>query len=429
MSLSLNKPSPGDTGWAAAINDNWTQLEQLSALPVGYVDGLLVENASASTVHVHPGACRDGENTGDITLSERATADMASVGANGLDVKTLTGTGAASASGTTVTGTGTSFLTAFGNRDLAKKDPAGSTPTISSSGSTVTGSNTKFFEDVKLWDLIGNSTKGYFQVTAVSSDTSLTINTTPGSAFSGDTVDVIENPTLEVQQGGGQPDQRRVLTISSDTNLTVTSAFTYTHTTGALKAGVEISHAWYAVWVVAGSSGTAAILSTQRTALLDPPAGYDQFARRLGWQYNFAGSDFIYTRQEGRGRTRKTHFEAKATLLSAGTATSWTALGNIVNFYAPPVAHTLHIWVMSYRADGAGVSNSGDCYVTTRSTTASLGDQGSVASITDTGSANTSSMIYEQPCSGAQQFEYQCVNRSSADQFAYISILGWTEDL
>jgi hypothetical protein len=58
------------------------------------------------------------------------------------------------------------------------------TGTISSTNTTVTGAGTTFTTQVKVGRQIGNATSGFFKVTAIASDTSLTIDSTPGTPFS-----------------------------------------------------------------------------------------------------------------------------------------------------------------------------------------------------------------------------------------------------
>jgi hypothetical protein len=59
------------------------------------------------------------------------------------------------------------------------------TGTITSSGATVTGAGTLFAEQVDIGDLIGTNSLGFFEVVSIASDTSLTLLSAPGTAFSG----------------------------------------------------------------------------------------------------------------------------------------------------------------------------------------------------------------------------------------------------
>ena len=333
MTLSLTKPSAGATDWTSSQNQNWSDIEDhvnSRRLPKGYVRGLMVRWASITTCTVGPGVARSADDSIDIALSSEVTVDITSAGAvNGLDEKSLTGTGTTDGS-TTLTGSGTAFLTEFGTRDL--------TGTISSSSTTVTGTGTKFLSEVAVNDLIGNSSKGYWRIISIASDTSLTLSVAPASAFSSEAAKVIESPTVSAGS-----DKRLVRTITSDTNLTATSAFSNGGGGLSLKAGVEgFANLWYAVWAITGASGSGAYLSTQRTTLLSPPSGYTSGARRVGWVFN--GGDMISTYQIGSGRERDVVWEysvggAFTVIISAGNAGAWTDA--TCNGAAPPTARQL----------------------------------------------------------------------------------------
>jgi hypothetical protein len=99
---------------------------------------------------------------------------------------------------------------------------------------------------------------------------------------------------------------------------------------GGLDAGTEAASIWYAVYLIADSTGAnpvAGILSTNGS---DPvlPAGYDIFAR-VGWVRNNAASDLVDFRQHGRGRDR-TYFwvtdEALRFVLVAGAAAAYASV-------------------------------------------------------------------------------------------------------
>ena len=333
MPLSLSKPTARHVGWSAAVNQNWTDVETYvnsRRLPKGYALGLLVRYASATTCTIGVGSCRSSDDVRDISLSSQVTVDITTTGANGLDEETLSGTGSTDGS-STLTGSGTSFLTAFGTRDL--------TGTISSSGTTVTGTSTKFLSEVSVDDLIGNSSKGYYRITAIASDTSLTIASAPGSAFSSEAAKCVENPTVSAGS-----DKRRVNTITSDTALTATTAFSNGGAGQTVKAGVEPSvDSWFAAWVISGGSGTAGFLSTQRTTLLNPPSGYDLAARRIGWLRN--STDLLASYQVGAEEERDVIWEianaANGTqVLTAGNSSgAWTDV--VCSSVAPPTARQL----------------------------------------------------------------------------------------
>lgn len=97
-----------------------------------------------------------------------------------------------------------------------------------------------------------------------------------------------------------------------------------------LDTGAEAASTWYAVHVIADSSGVnpaASLLSLSGTAPT-LPSGYDVF-RRLGWVRNDAGSNFIDFIQFGEGRRRVVKYVdavSSRQVLTAGAATVVTAI-------------------------------------------------------------------------------------------------------
>lgn len=59
-----------------------------AAYPPSYIDDLLVSQASASTVQIAVGSCRDDSNTDNIDVVGVLTADITTTGANGRNVDT-----------------------------------------------------------------------------------------------------------------------------------------------------------------------------------------------------------------------------------------------------------------------------------------------------------------------------------------------------
>lgn len=286
-------------------------------LPTRYIEGLRAEYASVTTVTVTPGSCRNVADDGDITLASDVTIDITAGNvANGLDEATLTGTVTTVTSSASVTGAGTAFLTEFGTR--------AATGTVSTTGTAATGTGTKFLREYAVGDLLGDAANGYSRVTAVASNTALTLSAAiPGGDLSSATVNIIENPILEASNG----EIRRVDTITSNTALTLTATIT-TGAAGTALAGSELADTWYAIWMVAGGSGAAGLFSTQRTSLLSPPTGYTTSARRIGWTRNNASSSFFPFFQVDDTRHREIRYEIQnATngnrVLSSGSSTSW----------------------------------------------------------------------------------------------------------
>ena len=75
--------------------------------------------------------------------------------------------------------------------------PVAGTGTISSVGTAVSGTGTHFTSQILAGDLIGTAASGFYAVTAIASDTSLTLASAPASAFSGASFDVIANVLVD----------------------------------------------------------------------------------------------------------------------------------------------------------------------------------------------------------------------------------------
>lgn len=71
---------------------------------------------------------------------------------------------------------------------------------------------------------------------------------------------------------------------------------------GGLDTGSEANSTWYAVYLIAGPSGIAGLLSTSATSPTKP-AGYP-FARRVGWIYNHT-NDIMNFIQSGQQALRR----------------------------------------------------------------------------------------------------------------------------
>ncbi len=117
-------------------------------------------------------------------------------------------------------------------------------------------------------------------------------------------------------------------------NIEWTGALTADITTsgaGGLDTGSEAASTWYAVHVIADSSGVNpvdALLSLSATAPT-LPAGYD-VSRRLGWARNDGGSNFIDFVQFGNDQRRLIKYVdavSNRQVLTAGAATVVTAVG------------------------------------------------------------------------------------------------------
>lgn len=281
LKLSGDSASPGNTkyyGTNGSGTKGWYDLT--SGFPKGYIYGLDLAYASASTFTVAAGIARDATNAVDITLASPVTVTVTgtSAAALGTDAKSLSGTGAVTSGAATVTGTASAFLTEFGTRT--------GTGTIAGASTTITGTSTLFLTEFSVDDLIGTATHGYARITAIASNTSLTIAAAlPGGNPSGNAPVCIENPTITVTGHSA----RRVNTIASNTSLTVTVNFTATNSGNAMVCGTRInagaagglgSNDWY-IWLATGGSGTTVYVSTQRTTPFGV-TGYTTSLRRIG---------------------------------------------------------------------------------------------------------------------------------------------------
>ena len=377
-----------------------------------HIDGLQVTYTDATDLAVAQGHCVDSTNLVNLTVSAAAisTASGAYAAFGGMDQITLAGTVATSTANATVTGSSTAFTTAFLLRALSG--------TITSSSTTVTGTNTKFLSQVAINDLIGTAAKGYFQVTAIASNTSLTLASTPGSAFSGQTPNCIEQPLFQCNSQTIQ----RVKAIASDTSLTLganssaTVASGGTAKAGGLYGGDASNNAFYNVFALTDNvSNTGVILSSQRTTPY-MSATYAYFRRISAIVVDSGGSIFPYS-QVGGGHDREQFYEQTQNtknlrVLSGGTATSFTAV--VCSGVIPPSAIKINVYLQS-AGTGAGVQ------VSTRNTGA--GTTGVRARLDQpVASQNFSANIYT-PWNG-QSFDYM---NSTASSSTFADIGGFVE--
>lgn len=427
MSISLTKPVVGSTGWGAAVNQNFTDLEDYingRRLPAGYLAGLLLRYTSATALLVSRGSCRDSTDAEDLTVASDTSVAITTINAaGGLERKTLSGTANITNGFSAMDGTGTSYLTQFAPANT----PRDLTGTIGTGGAfltTVTGTGTRFLSEVAVHDLIGNASVGYSRVTAIASDTSLTIavGLTVANGSSGK---LIENATVEI---AGQ--KRRVNQITSDTLASVDAAWTATSSGQAVYTGSEVSSCWYAVWVVKGGSGTTVVLSTQRSRPFGSVSGYDATWRRIGWVRNGNAGDLT---EWGMAPTsRRVLYTGLGTnelrVLSAGAATSFTAV--LLHNVVPPTSVLALLNVVVYR--GTNV-NGADVYTSVRprgSTVATSAVNPKTWATTDSASgAATSSNPLEVPCDRAQVIEYALLDGANAQPTAYLDVLGYEDDV
>lgn len=357
------------------------------------------------------GQCSDSTNTVTMTLASQATVTITTNGAiSGNDAFTGPGTASVTSTLTAVVGVSTTFLTSFGTR-------AG-VGTIAAAGiTTVTGTGTFFLSTVQVGDLIGNTSGGYFQVTAIATDTNLTLVASATFA-GGSSFNVIENPTVTI----GTNTVAQVTAIATNLALTIGSGASGTQAGQAYVIGAPSATStkpttniqWYYVWAGQGGSGTGCFASTQRTTPFGL-SGYNTYYRYLGELQLLAGAITFFD-QMGHGNEREYVYEvANGTtnlrILSSGSATSWTAV--VGSGAVPPSAHTMNIKFVLSSAVGQTASlrkrNSG---VSTTSRNLAGGCTASSGNV----------QIAYVPCDGAQCVDY--VN-SNGSLTTFLDVIGY----
>lgn len=305
----------------------------------GYISGFQLAYASTSTLTVASGKARNSTDTTDMTLASLVTVDLATTDAAlGIVRKTLTGTVAFTTGSGTYTGTGTAFLTEFGTRTC--------TGTITGAGTTLTGTSTKFLTEFAVNDLIGTAAKGYSRITAIASNTSLTIiSAIPGGSPAGTTPICIENAILS----DSSHTPHLINTIASNTSMTGVSNLYTTASGVTCYTGARVNYnghqTHYMLWLCSGGSGTTVIASTQRTT---PwlPTGYTTTFRRIGSIIidGAGAAPYIPFTQSGAGSDREYNYECALAAHSTQIVTNlgaatWTPTEASV--CSPPTATAL----------------------------------------------------------------------------------------
>jgi hypothetical protein len=393
-----------DASWAAL---DW---------PKGYIYGLSLAYASATTATVAAGQARDDTNAANITLSSAVTVDITTLGAAaGLDRATASATA-------TTHGTATFEPSAsLYSETVLSATVRSLTGTASSVGTAVTGTSTLFLTEVAVGDVIRSATKGASRVTAIASNTALTLVAAfPGGDCTAEAQTLYENLVVwpDTATAG---DQRRVNTIThAGTSVVVSSALTSNGATKTIAIGSELASAWYFVWLVSGGSGTTCILSTQRTTPYGV-SGYTTSKRRVGVVRNNASANFYAFDQIGVGTDRFYQYEeiingTEFVVLSAGTATSWTAV--VCQTIVPPTARWIHFRNQTTASAVAG-------YVRCRNIGSSTVDRAYAWTCTATAMSNLISQGWSV-CDGAQAIDY---GNQSAGGASYLVVIGFMESL
>jgi hypothetical protein len=381
----------------------------------GTVQGLRLSFVSSASVKVDIGQARDTFNSKIITLNLPGTITVGTVGAiNGNDAKTLTGTVATNNTNTTITGTGTSFLSAFGTRTCAG--------TIAGAATTITGTNTLFLSQFAVGDMIGTNAKGYSRITAIASNTSLTIAAAiPGGDPTGTTPLCIENVWF---QAASQTVQR-INTITSDTVLNLPANSSATQSGVGAQIGVlPASQSYLMVWLATGNSGTGVYVSTQRTTSYGI-SGYTSGARRIG-ALLYTGTAVMGFDQYGTANERWYQIEessadiAAILVLNAAANTGWTSVD--CSGLLPPTAVAADLCAILATGAVAGFNvffrarNRGSS-TTSRSTQAAL----------NTLSSGIRTMV-RTALDGVQQYDYVTSNTSAGNSLTNV-VAGWCESL
>jgi len=384
---------------------------QLAMTERGFIYGLPLSWISTTTVMVGfpnknspTSMCVDSNGAAAISVvgGTTYTISSANVGA-ALGDDSFTGPGTVSTSGAVATGSSTTFTTSFGVRTC--------TGTITSSSTAVTGTGTKFMSEFAVNDLIGTASLGYYAITAIASDTALTIGATPGTAFTGQTPNCIEQPSISVATGGGP---LPVLKIITDTSLSAVATFGTlsgkTYTIGQLCSVSGLNSPIYLyVFIASGTSGTTAYWSTQRTT----PYGLTGYAisiRRIGSVRLNTSAQVVWFDQAGLSIDRTYAFEDSTTntvALNGGTQTGWTNLG--CHAWVPPTATEVI-------AEISSASTTDFTYLRKRAA-------GNTATTRPTFGASTGTQSFVS-CDGAQYLDY-LVSGGSGDVY----IGGYVESL
>lgn len=375
----------GDTNARTAI-----ALAGETGLPTRYISGLVIRYASSSTFTVSAGKARDKADGADMTLSSQVTVSTATVNAAlGYERKTLTGTATWTLASANVAGSGTAFLTEFGTRALS----AGTIGTGGAASTTITGTGTVFLSDVAVDDLIGNATVGYSRVTAIASDTSLTVtsNLTISNGSSGL---VIENPHIESAGGKRHP----LNAIASNTALTISNVALSTETGVACYATAGVrspaESGWRAVWLLSGGSGTTVALSTQRTTPYLTITGYTTSYRRIGWVRIDSSGNIAQQWGSDGAFVRGTAGFAAAVVLNASASSSAVTVAFSSN--APPTAQRLLLTIQL-----SAPNTNGTAYLRPPGATGAVEIQ--VTAPSTSTEAYTSGWV---SCDGAQRIDY-----------------------
>src|ERR1022692_212206 len=266
------------------------------------IQGLNLSYVSSTAIKVSAGFSSDASSSLNVSSTGQSISTLSS-GITGMDYYGGNGSVATTSSSGAVVGTMTTFCSSYGS---GSGSPALS-GTISSSSTTVTGTNTLFLSQLAIMDMIGTDAKGYYRITAIASNTSLTISSTPGSAFSSDTPIQVDSPLIYIDVQS----VKRIDKIVDNTHLTTltnssTTASGLSWSMGGLFPGDGSNNYFNHVWLVDNGAGiSGVVLSCRRTQPLLYLDGYTHI-KRLGAVLMDPSGNIINFIQQGNDR-RETH--------------------------------------------------------------------------------------------------------------------------
>ena len=157
--------------------------------PNNTLSDLNLSFVSTTSISVAPGYAVDSTNATNMTLASATTISTATAGLGGMDYAQATGTYACSNAGVLTPSVN-------GYNPFPQKPLTGTW--ACSSGTTITGTGTKATSQLAVGDIVGNaSTDGWSRVTAIASDTSITVTAAFGT-FSGHNSEAYEYPVITV---------------------------------------------------------------------------------------------------------------------------------------------------------------------------------------------------------------------------------------
>lgn len=226
-----------------------------------------------------------------------------------------------------------------------------------------------------------------------------------------------------VQVGSGVcRDAENSFDIVSDTNVTVDKTLSGA---GGLDTGSESDDTWYAVHIIADSTGSNSPNGLLSLSASDPtlPAGYDKF-RRVGWVRVNAVGRFRRFLQIWQGQTRRLVWDETRSdmrVLNGANATTFTEI-DLSNFMSPTANNVL---LHSEFESGSGGSETHEV---------SYRPAGFVGAITESlwqhrtadVSTNKSRIYMEVPCVN-QAIEYKV--DSAANNLVNLSVAGYDDEL